>query len=55
MERTPSFQFANSSALRTEYALNGIKRIINGITETTERELFIKTFLTDNLRNQINN
>ncbi|MGR5465249.1 ATP-binding protein [Photobacterium damselae] len=38
---------------RTEYALNGIKHIIDGITDKAERQRFINTFFTENLINQL--
>lgn len=54
LDKTSSIEFAKSKALRTEYAISGIKQIVDGIIDKAERESFMQTFLTINAKNQIN-
>lgn len=53
LNKTPSILFANSKALRTEYAIKGITKIVNGIIDKNERDSFVQTFFTTNLKNHI--
>jgi len=62
--RSPSFfgcqgkkwinkEMAEDKAKRTEYALTGIKDIVNGIIDENEKREFIDTFLSQNLAIQL--
>ncbi|MFB1079543.1 hypothetical protein, partial [Photobacterium damselae] len=47
-------EIISSPQLRTEYALQAIKHIVDGIKNPIDRKAFIDNFFTENMKNQFN-